>query len=156
MNGDKLVDNTDIQLLIQNRVSEIPCDKLYPVASNVFNRVDLELTEDFPTSGFSQRLVLRGEQDAFRLFTDTNNPPVAVSSPQGTVYILPPPFKKERTVWIEYLKPTVGRVSHVYWNNTANMAIGTVSNEVVACEIYLLADTDNDGTIDPDMGGERE
>lgn len=141
-----------------HKAAKTPSDALYAVASNTFHRIDLVLTNALSIAGMEQRLMLYGEQGAFRIFTDTNQLPVAVSSLRGTAYTLPPqtPPLATRTFWLECLKPATGGITNVYWNAQAQVPVGAHGVSIAAVDIRLLADTDNNGTIDPPEGEEHD
>ncbi|MCL1887879.1 MAG: glycoside hydrolase, partial [Kiritimatiellaeota bacterium] len=112
MDGNGTLNDEDKQLLKIHKDAKAPCDALYAPASNVFHRVDL-VVSNAPEEG-EQHVLLMGVQDAFNIYTDTNQPPVAVSSPEGTLYTLTQSTTTDdTTLWLECLKPSAGLLNRI-------------------------------------------
>ena len=155
MNNDGKIDASDITIFESQKSSQSPCDVLYATASNEFHRIDFTLSFA-PTTG-EQVLILAGEQGAFRVYTDTNTPPVAISSPSGTEFTIPQNSPQlSNTFWIECMKPAIGEVTHKFRRSQNEIYEAEETITIASAEIHLLTDTDNNGIIDEAAGGERE
>ena len=88
-------------------------------------------------AGGQQQIIISGDADAFRVYTNTNATPtaVAVSSPNGAAYDFPDPQQDLREFWIECTKPSTGAVHHVYWNDDFDIPPFTNTLIIAACEM---------------------
>ncbi len=134
MNTNGVINTVDESLLAKNRAAKTPVDVLYYATNGVFNLIHLD-TANAPTNG-QQQVVIQGEPGAFRLYTATNQPPVAVSSLQGTAYTVTQHSTTNTTpLWIECLRPSLGAVHHVYSNTPAAIRAGTNTLTIAADEV---------------------
>ena len=129
------MDVWDANIIRYNRITKAPADIFYQVESNVFHRVDLPLS-NAPEGGV-QQVLIQGEQDAFRVYTDTNQPPVITSSPGGALHTLTPStvLDKTATIWIESLAPSTGLVAHVYSNYALGVPLCTGAVTIASARV---------------------